>query len=124
MSAGDPASASLIQLDVLEPESCDGCGLCCEQIGSPVLLYVSTVHDIDPHPFRPPGLPEPLIREIDDRFAGLTRGQEPQDRCLWFDPQQRRCRHYEWRPQICRDYELGGSACVERRREFVEGGTS
>ena len=34
-------------------------------------------------------LPEELIQEIDCAFSGLLRGQEPQQRCLWFDEQQR-----------------------------------
>lgn len=106
-----------IFLTVLEPESCDGCGLCCEGIGSPVLLYASRPEWEARHPFRPAGLPDELIREIDTQFAGLVRGQEPQERCLWFDLETRRCRHYEWRPQFCRDYELGGTACLNLRRE-------
>ena len=58
-----------------------------------------------------------LIEEIDDRFLGLARGQEPQAQCLWYDAEMKRCRHYEWRPQICRDYELGGTACLLRRQQ-------
>ncbi len=102
---------------LLPPESCDGCGLCCEGIGSPVVLYASRTGLPTPHPFRPAELPQDLIEEIDIHFSGLTRGQESQDRCLWFDPVVRACRHYEFRPQICRDYELGGRACLQRRRD-------
>lgn len=109
-----------ISFEVLQPESCDGCGLCCEKIGSPVLLYASRPDIQGPHPFRPPGLPEKLIRKIDDHFLGLSRGQEPQKQCLWFDAETRRCHHYEWRPQICRDYELGGSGCLIERKPFVK----
>ncbi|WP_397568702.1 YkgJ family cysteine cluster protein [Schlesneria sp. T3-172] len=107
----------MIPLPLLPPESCEGCGLCCEGIGSPVVLYASRPGLPSPHPFRPPNLPAPLIDEINEHFAGLTRGQEPQSRCLWFDPIQRACSHYEYRPQICRDYELGGRACLQRRRD-------
>ncbi|MGD9856034.1 MAG: YkgJ family cysteine cluster protein [Planctomycetaceae bacterium] len=107
------------QLDVLEPASCDGCGLCCEGIGSPVLLYQSLPGCDGPHPHRPPGLPQSLIDEIDEHFLGLPRGQEPQVCCLWYDPAAKRCRHYDWRPAICRDYELGGDACLRRRGPFV-----
>jgi Fe-S-cluster containining protein len=106
-----------VELSVLEPESCDGCGLCCEGIGSPVALYASRPGWESQHPFRPEGLPDELVREIDEQFAGIYRGQEPQERCVWFDSQARRCRHYEWRPQVCRDYELGGTACLLLRRE-------
>lgn len=106
-------------LTVLEPESCAGCGLCCEGNGSPVVLYASRPEWQTEHPFRPPGLPVELIREIDEHFAGLYRGQEPPERCLWFDAESRRCRHYEWRPQVCRDYELGGTACLTLRRAIA-----
>lgn len=108
-----------IQLTVLHPETCDGCGLCCEGIGSPVVLYTTRPGFETKHPFRPVGLPQELILQIDEHFMGLFRGQEPQERCLWFDAVARRCRHYEWRPQVCRDYELGGSACVALRREHL-----
>ena len=110
----------MISLAVLPPESCDGCGLCCEGIGSPVLLYAARPGLPEPHPFRPAQLPKELAEEIDAHFAGLTRGQESQERCLWFDTQARACRHYEFRPQVCRDYELGGRACLQRRREGAE----
>ena len=108
-----------LSFEVLQPESCDGCGLCCEKIGSPVLLYASRPEILGPHPFRPSGLPEALIQEIDETFSGLRRGEEPQEQCLWFDPETRSCSHYEWRPQVCRDYELGGKACLIERREYV-----
>lgn len=104
-----------LALNVLEPDSCDDCGLCCEGIGSPVLLYQSLPQVAGPHPQRPVGLPQELIDEIDAHFLGLARGEETQERCLWYDAETKRCRHYEWRPQICRDYELGGSDCRRRR---------
>lgn len=104
-------------LPVLGPQSCDGCGGCCEGIGSPVAIYASRRSYGATHPFRPPNLPIELIAEIDQNFTGLTRGQEPQDRCLWFDPIRRECRHYEFRPPLCREYELGGRACLALRRE-------
>jgi Fe-S-cluster containining protein len=106
-------------LPVLQPASCDGCGLCCEGIGSPVLVYQSYRGAESSHPMRPSDLPSELITEIDDHFLGLVRGQEPQEQCLWYDAERRVCRHYEWRPQVCRDYERGGSACLELRQPFV-----
>lgn len=97
--------------------TCTACGGCCEGIGSPVLLYASRPEFRDQHPYRPADLPPELIAEIDREFSGLTRGQEPQERCLWYDAQSRCCRHYEFRPQVCRDYELGGRACLSIRRQ-------
>ena len=113
-----------LKLLISSPDSCDGCGLCCEGIGSPVLLYASRPGFGVPHPFRPANLPQELIEEIDFHFSGLTRGQEPLERCLWFDVTTRQCRHYELRPQLCRDYELGGQACLIRREEAIQNGES
>jgi Fe-S-cluster containining protein len=108
----------LPQLSIMNPASCDGCGLCCEGIGSPVALFASRPGWEQNHPFRFPGMPDGLVQEVDDHFSGLFRGQEPQERCLWFDPATRKCRHYEWRPQVCRDYELAGETCLLRREEY------
>ena len=112
----------MTELPILSPTSCDGCGLCCVGIGSPVLLYASRPGFGEPHPYRPVGLPQEFVEEIDLHFSGLMRGQEPQERCLWFDTATRQCRHYELRPQICRDYELAGPSCLIRRQEAMENG--
>lgn len=100
------------------PTSCEGCGQCCQGIGSPVLLYASRKDFGESHPYRPADLPVELIAEIDEHFSGLLRGQEPQGQCLWYDPARRSCRHYEWRPQVCKDYELAGRACLQLRRLY------
>ena len=111
-------------MDVLPviPSSCDGCGVCCLGIGSPIVLYASRPHHTTPHPFRPPNLPQELIDEINRHFSGLLRGQEPQAQCLWFDATSRLCKHHEYRPQVCRDFELGGLNCLTDRREAVLAG--
>ncbi len=108
--------STLTPLPILGPASCDDCGQCCQGIGSPVVLYASRPGFEGVHPFRPAELPVELAAEIDEHFAGLTRGQEPQNACLWFDHATRRCRHYEFRPQVCKDYELGGRACLSLRK--------
>jgi Fe-S-cluster containining protein len=107
------------EFDVLQPDTCNDCGLCCEGVGSPVMVYQSRPDVAGPHPIRPPDLPQPLIDEIDAHFQGLARGYEPQESCLWYDPEARCCKHYEWRPPICRQYELGGRDCRQLRRPFV-----
>jgi uncharacterized protein len=108
-----------LQLEILPPTSCDGCGVCCEGIGSPVVLYASRPDYAEPHPFRPANLPQELIDEIDFHFSGLLRGQEPQELCLWFDPVTRLCKHHEYRPQVCRDYEIASRPCLRERRKSV-----
>ncbi|HET6425127.1 MAG TPA: YkgJ family cysteine cluster protein [Planctomycetaceae bacterium] len=110
-------STEPVTLPVLGPQSCTGCGCCCEGIGSPVAIYASRRSFGSHHPFRPADLPTALIAEIDEHFSGLMRGQESQAQCLWFDPVVRQCRHYEFRPPLCREYELGGRACLALRRE-------
>jgi uncharacterized protein len=112
-------AASLPDMKIVDPNSCDGCGVCCAGIGSPVVLYASRPGEPDPHPFRPADLPEHLQEEIDRHFAGLRRGDEPQERCLWFDAHSRRCRHYQWRPDICREFELGGPSCTTVRAKAL-----
>lgn len=109
-------------LTILAPTSCDGCGVCCLGIGSPVVLYASRPDYCDPHPFRPANLPQELADEINAHFSGLLRGQEPQDCCLWFDPVTRKCKHHEYRPQVCRDYEIASRECLRERKEAIEGG--
>ena len=79
------------------------------------MIYATRPGWREQHPYRPHDLPADLAAEIDDHFAGLFRGQEPQERCLWFDAESRACRHYEYRPQICREYELAGPQCLLRR---------
>ncbi|REJ71661.1 MAG: YkgJ family cysteine cluster protein [Planctomycetota bacterium] len=100
---------------VTEPASCDDCGLCCQGIGSPVLIYQSRPRSAGRHPARPADLPQNLIDEIDEHFLGLARGEEPQEQCLWYDAARKQCRHYEFRPPICRDYERGGRDCLNLR---------
>ncbi len=113
-------SLTVIPSPAQGPTSCDDCGLCCQGIGSPVLIYASRPGFGAQHPYRPADLPPELLAEIDEHFSGLTRGQEPQTQCLWYDERARCCKHYEFRPQLCRDYELGGRACLMLRREQAD----
>jgi len=58
-----------------------------------VLLYSSRDEYAEGHPYRPPDLPHELIREIDEKLGGFSRGQERKDRCIWFDSESRCCKH-------------------------------
>ena len=112
--------ATPYKFEILQPASCDECGLCCLGIGSPVLLYQTRSNEPEPHPFRPADLPESLIQEIDANFAGLSRGQEPLEQCLWYDTVAHSCKHYQWRPALCHEYELGGAECLRLRKPFTK----
>ncbi len=116
MSAARAKDVFHVKLDVLKPTSCGGCGLCCLGIGSPPIYYATYPHLQGPHPFRPADLPQHLIDEIDEKFLGVFRGQEPPDTCIWHDTTTGLCRNYEWRPQVCRDYDLGGRECLSLRQ--------
>jgi Fe-S-cluster containining protein len=116
------APIAMNSLPILPPTTCDNCGVCCFGIGSPVVLYASQSHYTNSHPFRPADLPQELIDEINFHFSGLSRGQEPQDCCLWFDPVTRLCKHHQYRPQVCRDYEIASRECLRERKKAVESG--
>jgi Fe-S-cluster containining protein len=111
----------MIDLEVLEPESCDGCGLCCEGIFSPPAMYLLRTSRVGGFLFRPKNFPESLARQIEDHFDRLAQGADPLPHCLWFDPESRQCRHHEWRPSVCRNYPIGGEACLRERQSFLQG---
>lgn len=115
------SDAGKYRFEVLEPENCEGCGLCCEGIGSPVAIYTYRTSRSGPYLYRPKDLPEELAREIDLYFAGLWNGDVPQDACLWFDPVTRKCKHHEFRPWVCRQYEVASPACQLERRPYYVG---
>jgi Fe-S-cluster containining protein len=108
-----------VQLTTLVPQDCQGCGLCCEGIGSPVAIYTYRTSHSGPYLFRPRDLPRHLADEIDRYFDGLKAGEKPVDNCLWFDETTRQCKHHEWRPQVCRKYDVGCDLCLKERAPFV-----
>ena len=112
------------QFPILAPQDCEGCGLCCEGIGSPVAIYTYRLSHAGGYLYRPPNLPPELGEEIDAYFGGLKGGEEPLGHCLWFDPETRRCKHHTWRPNVCRQYEVGCDACLDERRPYLTGDQS
>lgn len=109
--------------------TCDGCGGCCETIGSP------------PFPFLPPSLttgefpdswgdddpdkplwdtmPAEALAILEDYYTNdpnLDRYERGLP-CLWYDSEAKRCRFYEHRPTVCRDFPKGGADCREFRQQ-------
>lgn len=82
--------------------TCDDCGVCCMQIGTPP--YTGIDGDVPP-----PWLEWNVNRHCDRLDRRLP--------CIWYDLKTRRCQHYEHRPQICRDFEVGCFDCLEFRRD-------
>jgi Fe-S-cluster containining protein len=106
LSAADPATA-------LPPQSCAGCGACCEEQGVPPGYLVPHLLDF---------LPEVLRQELslhleEEARVGATRHARELP-CIWYDAATRRCSHYELRPPRCREFALGAEGCLfwrERR---------
>ena len=91
--------------------SCDGCGACCMEIGSPPFIG-----EDDPD-FQ--SLPDDVRHEFQ---VGLERraaaGWPDPAPCFWFNWTTKRCMHYEHRPSICREFEIGSLACRGYRENY------
>jgi Fe-S-cluster containining protein len=111
--------------------SCDGCGRCCERVGTPPGFYGAYcspdwdgmfLADAEDHDHWQ-AIPAELRRELADYYAAVDRGDTP-DRseagdlpCLWYDAAAKRCRHHEHRPAVCREFEVGGEDCLRFRED-------
>ena len=110
-------------------ESCDGCGACCFEQGSPpgYLLILCQPETIEPDgPFaddlqRFKDLPANAIRDLLEYRERLLRGEVSGDGiCIWFNVETRRCSHYEHRPSICREEVVpGDEGCLTWREEYA-----
>jgi ferredoxin-thioredoxin reductase catalytic chain len=86
--------------------TCDGCGVCCEEMGMPPNYAVAYLLDI----------PEELRQEIayhqkEERRTGRTRHERGLP-CIWYDWHARRCRHHPYRPDACRNVPVGSESCL------------
>lgn len=105
--------------------SCEGCGACCLEQGSPpgyaLFVPIPYRHLYDWAPDTEDwqhwaSMPDALKWELKDYYDGLIAGTT-EDRvkaewpCLWLDMETRRCRHYEHRPTICREFPPGSDSC-------------
>ena len=106
--------------------SCDDCGACCFEQGSPpgyLCLLMQPSEQVDwPDAEDLPRLktlPEDARAALLDYAAdlgdGTVIGEGP---CCWLDQKTNRCRWYDWRPQICRDLDVGSEGCRCWRDEY------
>lgn len=98
--------------------TCDGCGACCLEQGSPpgyFLIHRGMNWPIPEDVRRYRRLPRALKEEL-DRYR--ARPPTHDQVCIWYDLQAGRCKHYELRPQDCRDLEIGGDACMSWRKRY------
>lgn len=79
--------------------TCDNCGACCSQQGTPPFGL-----DFD-------DLPDDLKW---DRWAHANRYDLGLP-CLWYDAETRRCQHYDHRPLACREFVAGELDCNDMR---------
>ena len=88
------------------PVTCATCeALCCRQ-------QVVLIGDND--------VPEHLTDWSD--WGGQVMRRLEDGWCVALDRNTMRCTIYAIRPQVCRDYEMGGSDCLDERREGLPQG--
>lgn len=86
-------------------QKCDGCGVCCLELGTPPFLGFEVYQ-----------LPEDLRAEVLEKgFCSETEGGQP---CYWWDEKTKTCSEYENRPQLCRDFKAGGDSCLDFRKFY------
>lgn len=115
----------MIPLPVIE--SCEGCGACCMEQGSPPGYLWLRQLDPDARSAWPDEddvkrvatLPAEAMAAVEEYaiklMAGEVSGEGP---CCWLDRQTMRCRWHEQRPQICRDFEVGSMPCQAYRHAY------
>ena len=93
--------------------TCDGCGACCAEQGSPPFLP-HWIEGTDANRLKDE---QPVL--FNDYFDRITVEPDRYDRglpCFWYDEATKRCIHYEHRPDVCREFEVGCDACHEWRK--------
>jgi Fe-S-cluster containining protein len=97
--------------------TCDGCGACCNHMGSPPEILYRQDGGLSRWGR---GLPAAVRDELAAYVAayGKVRLERDQGPCLWLDPVTKGCRHYEYRPEPCRELPVGGASCFSYRRQF------
>ncbi len=97
---------------------CEGCGVCCLQMGYPEYIYDSE-HGPDEEHWT--NLPADLKQEL---LTFIENYQHPPEGeldgpCIWLDPETRRCKHHAYRPNVCRDFEVGCKDCLGWREHHA-----
>ena len=117
----------MTELPIITPDTCDGCGDCCMEQGSPP-MYLYYLGDVPPEPddedwFRAKNLPTDALAILLDYRTRLMDGQVDHSSggdppCCWLNMETKACRFYDHRPQICRDFERGSDDCHNWRDGF------
>lgn len=84
--------------------SCEGCGACCSQIGTPPFLYFE-IEELPPHL-------KQEVRQYELLEPDRENSKKP---CFWYDVKTKKCKEHAYRPSICRDFEIGSISCHSYR---------
>lgn len=109
--------------------TCDNCGACCMEQGSPPgYLYLLSCPELDREHWpkheedvaRLAALPPEALAALQDYRQRMLREQFRGDDgpCCWLNTALNRCCWYEWRPSICRDFDPGSRYCRGWRNEY------
>jgi Fe-S-cluster containining protein len=86
------------------PPLCEGCGVCCKELGTPPFLGFEVFE-----------LPSDLKDEVLEKGFGDEREGKP---CYWWDPSTKRCTQYANRPRLCQEFEAGSDSCLGFREFY------
>ena len=84
--------------------TCEGCGQCCMEMGSPPFL--TWLDNNDQAGQLPPQVRDEYEAEMVRHVANGCPDDVP---CFWFV--DGKCEHYEHRPEVCSTFEVGGRHC-------------
>lgn len=84
--------------------SCEACGACCLEIGSPPFMGFEVYE-----------LPDRLRDQVLDYLKNEPDREASKKPCHWFNRETMKCNNYEYRPIVCRDFEVGCVSCLSYR---------
>lgn len=91
-----------MRIELAVVTSCEDCGLCCSQQGTPPM-------DMEEYN----ALPDELKWDRATHGSRYDYGLP----CLWYDGDKKQCSNYDHRGLACREFEVGGEVCLRMRAE-------
>jgi len=116
----------VIALPMVDDVSCEGCGKCCEHVGSPPSMWPAYASPEWDGEFLKEsedyGIWVAMPQSLKDEISAYHNDENKVDRyelglpCFWYDGTTKRCMHYEHRPSVCREFEKGSDECLAHRK--------
>jgi len=93
--------------------TCEGCGACCLHMAAPPYVdeELALLRTNLPAVYRDL-MAVQATRDLQWRVVGVD--EVP---CGFFDWVTRKCRHHEHKPDVCQRFEVGGTCCLQTRRD-------